>query len=84
MSDQYQTAIQARNELAQTSRAFDLMEQGLLAEFADSEPSDAAKREGIYFQIRALRTVRQALVIAASHADVEDKKKSLAEAGFSA
>jgi len=83
MSDQYQRAVRLKAFIAQTQDMFDDYGQELLKQIGETRPEETVKRESLYHQFNALRDVQAALVAKASHADIEDHRNSLAEAGFS-
>ncbi len=83
MSDQYQDALKAKAFIAQTQTLFDDFGQELLRQIGETRPDERDKREGLYHQFNALRDLQATLAAKAGHADVEDHRNSLAEAGFS-
>jgi len=83
MSDQYQDALRAKSELTQTQAAFHRLAQDLLKQIGETAPAETEKRESLYHQFAALKQVEQSLLTQAAHADIEERRNSLAEAGFS-
>lgn len=73
----------ARVELDLTGKAFDMLEEAMMAEMFNTAIEHTAKREKLFFGVRALRMVRQALAKAAAEGDaIEIYQQAMAEAGF--
>lgn len=79
-----QDAIRAKNEFPRAKEAFDRVGADLLKQIGETKPEETDRRESLYFQFIALRTVLQALGAEASNVDLKQHRETLAEAGFRA
>lgn len=76
------TAKQAAVELVQTNHAFTQLEAALFAKMMASESEETAKRDSLFFAIKALRGAKAALMVAASGQHIDDYTQTLEEAGL--
>lgn len=77
-------ATQALQEYEHTASAFEALKAEKLAQILATAPSQAAERETLYFQIKALDEVRDKLLSKASGAHIEAHLARLPEGSFSA
>ena len=77
------TSRQAETELRQTGLAFELLERAMLDEMFNTAPDQTAKREKLFFAIRAIRMAHEALKAAASAGPaLVNYQNELAKAGL--